>query len=264
MKKYAEDWLLKENIPLNQNYYLLKLGWKNEYIPFDFNEILPGQFVQLLVDNSPKTFLRRPISVHFVDSEKKEIWLLIQKVGEGTQKLAELKPGDSLNMLFPLGNSFSLPEKNAGKNLLLIGGGVGIAPLLLLGSFLKDSGNKFSFLLGARTRNDLLQLDEFEKLGPVYTTTEDGSFGEQGLVTNHSILSSKNIHQIYTCGTKPMMMAVARLAKQYGISCEVSLENTMACGIGACLCCVEKTTTGNVCVCTEGPVFNINQLTWQI
>ena len=111
---------------------------------------------------------------------------------------------------------------------------------------------------------DLLQLEEFVKYGEVYTTTEDGSHGEKGYVTQHSILNKVRFEQIYTCGPKPMMVAVAKYAKSNQIECEVSLENTMACGIGACLCCVENTTEGHLCVCKEGPVFNINKLLWQI
>ena len=106
-------------------------------------------------------------------------------------------------------------------------------------------------------------LDEFKKYGRVFTTTEDGSAGEKGFVTNHSILQQEQFDRISTCGPTPMMKAVARLAREKGIDCEVSLENLMACGLGACLCCVEKTTEGNLCVCKEGPVFNINRLLWQ-
>ena len=147
--------------------------------------------------------------------------------------------------------------------LLLVGGGVGTAPMLYLGACLKAAGFAPVFLLGARSASDLLQLEDFEQYGEVYMTTEDGSAGEKGYVTNHSILNDVNFDQIYTCGPKPMMMAVAKYAKSKNIACEVSLENTMACGIGACLCCVEKTSEGHVCVCTEGPVFNIEKLTWQ-
>ena len=98
----------------------------------------------------------------------------------------------------------------------------------------------------------------------MYLTTEDGTMGEKGFVTNHSLLQQERFDRICTCGPKPMMMAVARYARQAGIACEVSLENMMACGLGACLCCVEKTTEGNLCVCKEGPVFDINRLLWQI
>jgi dihydroorotate dehydrogenase electron transfer subunit len=260
MKKQISDWIVKENVSLHPNYCLLKLTL-DERIP----EMLPGQFVQIRVNDSPNTFLRRPISIHFIDRIQNELWLLIQLVGDGTRKLAESQVGDILNLIYPLGTGFSLPNPEAkNKKLLLIGGGVGVAPLLYWGACLKENGFQPAFLLGARTEKDLLQLELFKQYGEVHITTENGSLGEKGFVTNHSVLQEDNIDFIYACGPKPMMVAVARYAQKQGIACEVSLENTMACGIGACLCCVEKTMKGNVCVCTEGPVFNINQLTWQI
>jgi len=259
MKKYLADLVVCSNEKLHPNYSLLKLT-QNDPLP----DMLPGQFAEIKVENSPTTFLRRPISINYVDREKNELWLLIQVVGDGTRKLAELKEGDIVNLMYPLGNSFSIPNANIDKKLLLIGGGVGTAPMLFLGSKLKTLGYNPIFLLGARTSDDLLQLDMFRQFGTVYTTTEDGSQGEKGYVTNHSILKNQHFDMIYTCGPKPMMMAVASYAKQAGISCEVSLENTMACGIGACLCCVENTIHGHICVCTEGPIVNIQMLTWQI
>ena len=257
MKKYLIDMKVVENISLHPKYCLLKLT-----VDGKLPEMVPGQFVQVRVDGSPQTFLRRPISINFVDKAANELWLLIQKVGEGTRRLSEYAPGDTINLMLPLGNGFSLPGGSA-SSILLVGGGVGTAPMLYLGYILKSIGYEPSFLLGARTREDVLQLDEFEKYGAVYVTTEDGSMGEKGFVTNHSILNDKRFEQIYTCGPKPMMVAVAGYAKNTSIECEVSLENLMACGIGACLCCVEKTKEGhNVCVCTEGPVFNIDKLSW--
>ena len=107
-------------------------------------------------------------------------------------------------------------------------------------------------------------LDAFEQYGRVFVTTEDGSAGEKGFVTNHSLLQQEHFDRISTCGPTPMMKAVARLAKAQDIDCEVSLENLMACGVGACLCCVENTTEGHVCVCKEGPVFNTRKLLWQL
>lgn len=184
-------------------------------------------------------------------------------IGDGTRRLAEVNSGDVINVVLPLGNGYTMPQKPSDK-LLLVGGGVGTAPMLYLGEQLAKNGHKPTFLLGARSNKDLLQLEEFVKYGEVYTTTEDGSHGEKGYVTQHSILNQVHFEQIYTCGPKPMMMAVAKYAKSNQIECEVSLENTMACGIGACLCCVENTTEGHLCVCKEGPVFNINKLLWQI
>jgi dihydroorotate dehydrogenase electron transfer subunit len=258
MKKYMLDMKVTENKDLHDNYCLLKIT-SDKILP----EMLPGQFVQVLVDRSPTTFLRRPISINYIDKKTNELWLLIQKVGDGTHAMANYKPGDSMNLLLPLGNGFTIPGGKE-ENLLLIGGGVGTAPLLFLGACLKEKGFKPVFLLGARSEKDLMQLDDFQQFGTVYTTTEDGSHGEKGYVTNHSLLTNIQFNKIYTCGPKPMMRAVARYASIHHIACEVSLENTMACGIGACLCCVENTVNGHVCVCTEGPVFNIDKLTWRI
>ena len=151
-----------------------------------------------------------------------------------------------------------LPQK-----LLLVGGGVGVAPLLYMGAEMKKMGCEPTFLLGARTAKDLLMLDVFRKYGRVCVTTEDGSEGEKGFVTQHSLLQKEQFDHIATCGPTPMMKAVARYARQANTECEASLENLMACGLGACLCCVEKTTEGNLCVCKEGPVFNIRRLLWQ-
>ena len=258
MKKYILDLTVTENICLHANYVLLKL---TQAAPLP--EMLPGQFAEIRVDGSNTTFLRRPISINYVDRKKNEVWFLIQLVGDGTRKLATVQPGDTVNIVMPLGNGFSLPE-NLQTKVLLIGGGVGTAPLLYLGETLLKKGCKPTFLLGARSRNDLLQLDLFEALGDVYATTEDGSYGEKGYVTMHSILKENKFDLICTCGPKPMMMAVAKYAAANGIECEASLENTMACGVGACLCCVENTKEGHVCVCKEGPVFNIKKLLWQI
>ncbi|MBP1637577.1 MAG: dihydroorotate oxidase electron transfer subunit [Bacteroidetes bacterium] len=258
MKKFILDLKITQNIKLNDQYVLLKLT-SDEKLP----DILPGQFAQILIEGSPTTFLRRPISIHFVDYERNELWLLVQAVGDGTRKMAKMKTGEMLNIILPLGNTFTIPEDKNAK-ILLIGGGVGVAPLLMFAEKLQRRGYNCDILLGARSKVDLLQLDEFERYGKVYTTTEDGSFGEQGYVTRHSLLNSANFDYIYSCGPTPMMKAVAFYASENGIFCEVSLENMMACGIGACLCCVTDTTEGNLCVCTEGPVFNITKLKWQI
>ena len=258
MKKYILDLVVSENIQLNDNYVLLKMT-----APTELPDMLPGQFADLEVEGSSKTFLRRPISINFIDKDNNEVWFLIQLVGDGTRHLAAVKRGQTINVILPLGNSFTMPE-NASERLLLVGGGVGTAPMLFLGEQLSKKGFTPNFLLGARSQNDLLQLNEFTQYGNVFTTTEDGSMGEKGYVTQHSLLSTQTFNKIYTCGPKPMMMAVAKYAKTNNIECEVSLENTMACGFGVCLCCVENTTEGHICVCKEGPVFNINKLLWQI
>lgn len=258
MKKYILDLTVTAVEALSDKHVLILLTDSKPLPPVN-----PGQFVEVKVENSSSTFLRRPISINFVDRENNELWLLVAGIGDGTRQLAKLQKGDSLNCVLPLGNGFTMPtDKN--EKILLVGGGVGVAPLLYFGKLIKDFGAEPVFLLGARTKNDLLEIDYFKEIGRVFVTTEDGSEGEKGFVTNHSILEKEHFDQISTCGPKPMMMSVARYANQKGIECEVSLENKMACGLGACLCCVEDTTEGNLCVCKEGPVLNIKKLLWQL
>jgi len=264
MRKYELDLTVSSIERLNDKYVHLKLG-SEEKLP----EMLPGQFVQVKVENSPATFLRRPISINFYDEERNEMWLLVAAIGPGTKAIAALKAGDRLNCVLPLGNSFSIVSGSdnqweagtSGKHLL-VGGGVGVAPLLFQGKRVHDQGGEVVFLLGGRKDTDLLLLEEYEKYGRVMLTTEDGSKGEKGFVTNHSVLQKETFDIIQCCGPKPMMQAMAAYSHKTSTECEVSLENKMACGLGACLCCVEKTTKGNVCVCTEGPVMNTKRLLW--
>ena len=251
--KYCLDLTVKNIEHINEKYVLIILTHA-EPLP----KMQPGQFVEVRVDNSPNTFLRRPISINFVDEERNELHLLVAVVGDGTRHMAQLISGDTLNVMLPLGNGFSMSPTNG---RLLVGGGVGVAPLLYLGKKLSEVGGKPTFLLGARSAKDLLMLDRFKEYGRVFVTTEDGSEGEKGFVTNHSIWKQGKFSLVSTCGPMPMMKAVAQLTGQLDTPCELSLENKMACGLGACLCCVEKTKDkGNVCVCTEGPVFDSKRL----
>lgn len=258
LKKHIIDLQVVSVEALGERFVLLKCTDPNAPLP----PMMPGQFAQLRVDGSKETFLRRPISLNFVDTKLNQIWFLVQLVGAGSRALGRLREGDTLNALLPLGNGFSMPV-SAEKKHLLVGGGVGTAPLLYLGAQMNLMGMRPTFLLGARTKDMLLQMEDFQRVGDVYVTTEDGSAGEKGFVTQHSILFKQHFDRISVCGPSPMMKAVARFARANSVPCEVSLENMMACGLGACLCCVEKTVKGNVCVCTEGPVFDINELTWE-
>jgi len=258
MKKSVQNLTVISNKQLNRDHVLLEL--KSD-IPLE--GIVPGQFANILVDHSTHVFLRRPFSIYRVDYKCNSISILIKQVGEGTKCLSKCQTGDHLSVIFPLGKGYSLPEKNS--RLLLVGGGVGVAPLMLLADILKQEAHQVEILLGARSSDDLIELDIYAKFGNVHTTTEDGSHGIRGYVTDHPLFGSDLISfdKVYCCGPDPMMKAVARLARQNRVSCEVSLENTMACGYGVCLCCVTDTTEGHRCVCTEGPVFDIKQLKWQ-
>lgn len=302
MKKYCLDLVVKEITKINEKYVLVKLttpqpngsgaecvnssasaynikGVNSSAVSTDgvnacavgnegvnvLPEMLPGQFVEVRTDGGeeavPSPLLRRPISIHYVDVENNELWLLVAVVGTGTRQIAALKAGDKLNCVLPLGNGFTMPTRQ-GEKILLVGGGVGVAPLLYAGKKIKEMGGEPTFLLGARSSKDLLEIDLFKAVGRVFVTTEDGTEGEKGFVTNHSLLSSENFDRISVCGPLPMMKAVAAYAKSADTDCEVSLENKMACGLGACLCCVEDTKDGNICVCKEGPVINIERLNW--
>lgn len=251
--KEIKDFIVKENRRLNQDTFVLVLF--TEKMP----DIKAGQFVNVKVEHSPETFLRRPISVHNVEADKGLLYLMIKIAGAGTAMLSTLKEGDTLNLLLPLGNWFNQPQSG---NCLLVGGGVGIAPMLHLSKELMEKGLRPTLLIGVRSTRDIVLKEEFEKYADLYYTTEDGSYGEKGYPTQHSILK-RQFDKIFCCGPEPMMKAVAKYAYEHKIECEVSLENTMACGIGACLCCVNDTKEGHKCVCTDGPVFNINDLKWQ-
>jgi dihydroorotate dehydrogenase electron transfer subunit len=255
MAKRIDDFIIRENRKISSDFFVLELSGNN-YLPL----LKPGQFVQVKIEDSPETFLRRPLSIHDVDYEKNTISLLVQIAGKGTTKLSKLNPGEILNIIYPLGNSFSLPAENS--DILLIGGGCGVAPLLFLGKYLKSNGYNPSILIGFRNSDRIIEYDEYAAIGNVYLTTEDGSKGEKGFVTDHSILRDHRFDHVSCCGPASMMKAVAGYCFANDIKCEVSLENLMACGFGVCLCCVVSTVSGNVCTCTDGPVFNIKDLKW--
>lgn len=243
---------------LPKEHVLLRLTTKKGDLP----PVQPGQFVEVLAEGTQKAFLRRPISVNFHDERNNELWLLVHCIGEGTRTLGRLRPNDTLDCVFPLGHGFHAftPEEKLQKpRVLLVGGGVGTAPLLYYGYTLHQQGIETAFLLGGRSETDILQRELFSQYGDVHLTTEDGTVGVKGFVTHHPALQETWSH-IACCGPKPMMWAVAREALRRNIPCELSLENLMACGLGACLCCVEKTRRGNLCVCKEGPVFNAKEL----
>lgn len=256
-KKEVKNLVVEDNIALNATNFLIKLA-----SPDSFPNIKPGQFVNVEIKDASEIFLRRPFSVFEVDQKNNTMSLIVKVLGRGSKKLTEIKKGEELSVIFPLGKSFTFPDSD--EKILLVGGGSGVAPMLFLA---KESGlpkNNVSLLLGARKKEDHIDVEEYEKYGNLYFTTEDGSFGEKGFVTQHSVFKDnlKYFDKVYACGPDAMMKSIAAEAKKANVFCEVSLENLMACGFGVCLCCIEPTVRGNLCVCTEGPVFNINDLKW--
>lgn len=257
MRKTVQDLLLIDNKQLNSDNFLLKL--KSET---PLSDIAPGQFVNVEIRKSTEIFLRRPFSILDVDYTNQTISLLVKILGRGSKVLTEYVPGDRLSVIFPLGKSFTKP--NPDDKILLVGGGSGVAPMLFLAKTCGLPSSQVHLILGARSIADLVDISDYESMANFYYTTEDGSKGYKGYVTHHPLFTNEisSFTRIYTCGPDPMMKAIAQQAYTRNIFCEVSLENMMACGFGVCLCCVEDTKHGNQCVCTEGPVFNINDLKW--
>jgi dihydroorotate dehydrogenase electron transfer subunit len=230
----------------------------------------PGQFVMIRPTGLSEPLLPRPFSIHQVQGDKLE--LLFKVIGQGTRQLAALKKGDRLEVRGPLGKGFAF---HADQEPILVAGGMGIAPLLFLArTWKKERLVTPSFMprlfIGARTKEELLRLEAFRKAGvEVLAVTEDGSWGEKGLVTDLLKKNLKNLSAragLFVCGPKPMLKAVSDWADHKKLACQLSLETHMACGLGACLGCVvaQKTDQGlsYVNVCQEGPVFDAHEVLW--
>lgn len=230
----------------------------------------PGQFVMIRIGDGCDPLLRRPFSIHrLIYNEKgiQGIELLYKVVGKGTRKLTEYAAGNTLNMVGPLGRGFSIPDKI--KNAVIVVGGIGIAPMLFLSSRLKEKNiaiQDCKIFVGGRSGDDLLCENEFYDMGfPVCNTTDDGSTGQKGLVTDAFETALKRSHPdiIYACGPLPMLREVKRIAQQYAVACQLSIETIMACGMGACMgCAIESgdVSGGYVHACLNGPVFNANEI----
>lgn len=256
-KKFVANFAVVENKPLNATNFLIKIK-SSSTLP----TIYPGQFANVEIRDSKDVFLRRPFSIFEVDYSKNTLSMIIKILGRGSKKLTEIEIGKEVNIVYPLGKSFTYPSLT--DKVLLIGGGSGVAPMLFLA---KESGldkSQVDLLLGARTKEDHVDVDNYSKYANLHYATEDGSLGEKGFVTQHSVFTNnlEKYDKIYACGPDGMMRAIAKVAKAANVFCEVSLENLMAYGFGVCLCCIEPTHKGNLCVCTDGPVFNINDLKW--
>lgn len=213
-----------------------------------------GQFVEIKC--SPANTLRRPISISAVEDGK--LLLGIEKRGSGTEWLIDKEVGESLDVLGPLGNGFSF---DINGRALIVGGGIGIFPLYQTAKNLK--GN-CTTVLAFKTSSLVVMEEEFSACGEVMIATDDGSAGFHGNAVEALLDAAKkeSFSCIYACGPKPMMAAVAGAAKKLGIACQVSLEERMACGVGACLGCVCATVDGNKRVCKDGPVFDAEKVVW--
>ena len=220
---------------------------------------VPGQFISMYTNDGTK-LLPRPISICEIDKEEGALRVVYRVTGEntGTKQFSECKPGDTIPVIGPLGNGFPL-EKAEGKKAFLMGGGIGVPPILELAKQLNAAEKQI--VMGYRDANTFLK-KQFEENGTVYVSTEDGSVGTKGNVMDAIRENGLTADIIYACGPTPMLRAIKNFAESNGIECYISLEEKMACGIGACLACVCKskekdhhTNVHNKRICKDGPVF---------
>jgi len=229
----------------------------------------PGQFVMASVESSdeiPSPILKRALAVYSADKQG-FFSLLVRIAGDGTRKICQVAPGNSLNLVGPLGNGFDL-DRGRKKYSIITAGGSGIASVYLLARSLQKLGEDVCLVYGGKSASDLAGLSDFQALNiPIHTATEDGSAGYKGLVTGALEkvlvgLEGKSLN-MYTCGPNPMMKAVYSLAANSSIPCQISVEIKMACGFGVCLGCAVKTRNGNRLACTHGPVFEASEFIWE-
>ena len=222
------------------------------------NTAVPGQFISMYTNDGTK-LLPRPISICEIDKEEGALRVVYRVTGEntGTKQFSEAKAGDIIPVIGPLGNGFPL-EKAEGKKAFLMGGGIGVPPILELS---KQLNCEKQIVMGYRDANTFLK-EQFDANGSVYISTEDGSVGTKGNVMDAIRENGLSADIIYACGPTPMLRAIKNYAEENGIECYISLEERMACGIGACLACVCKskekdhhTNVNNKRICKDGPVF---------
>lgn len=247
---FLEDCIISDNIQICEDKYILRVKSKESY-----KYSKAGQFFML----KSNTFLRRPISLHYIADDILEFYYQVK--GKGTEYLSKLKKGDVLNIQGPLGNGFNTEIKN--KKILITAGGMGIAPIKLLIEKLIDN-NSITLIMGGSNESALKIMDRFNTDNiDLYITTDDGSVGDKcnAVDKTKELLKEKSFDIIYTCGPTVMMSGLIKIANEKNIQCYASLEERMACGVNACLgCCVELKDEKNGYVlkkvCHDGPVFD--------
>jgi dihydroorotate dehydrogenase electron transfer subunit len=263
----AQDTKVLWNRPAAPGYFRMGLACSPA-----FETAKPGQFIMLRIGAGVDPLLRRPFSLLGLIRENdriKGIEILYKVVGKGTDRLSHCREGDGLSVIGPLGNAFLVPDTC--RQLILVAGGIGVPPIRFLAQSLLDqegSLNRCLVFVGGRTKDDLVCITEFDLPGFLLdVSTDDGSQGSQGMVTRNleKALAAGSADLICACGPPAMLKAVAAMAADRGISCQVSIEAMMACGMGACLGCAVQ-LKGDAAryrhVCMDGPVFDAARLNW--
>lgn len=256
MAIYKEEAIVLSNEKLSEGVYSIVLKTKDIA-----KEAIAGQFVSVYCNDSSR-ILPRPISLCEIDKNENTIRIVFRTVGKGTSEFAKYVPDTKVTVLGPLGNGYDLSKQY--ENVLVIGGGIGIPPMLQLARSI--SGNK-QIVVGYRSKNDMFLYKELQKEADVFVATDDGSYQTNGTVIDAIKENDLKADAIMACGPMPMLKALKKYSEEKGIDCFISLEERMACGIGACLGCVTKTKkkdhhskVHNARICTEGPVFDAREV----
>lgn len=223
----------------------------------------PGQFVHIRVTEGFETLLRRPISISCIDKKKRQCKITYRAEGKGTMILAGKQPGEKLDILGPLGNGFQVEELQRGDHALIVGGGIGVPPLLELTKQLNRKGVRTTHVLGFQSKEDVFYKNEFAYFGDTYVATVNGTYGTEGFVTNVLDEIQPSFNTLFACGPTPMLAALENLFPDENVY--LSLEERMGCGIGACFACVchlqnDPQGYSYKKVCTDGPVFRAGEV----
>ena len=226
--------------------------------------VLPGQFVHMKLNGFGEHILRRPFSILDTDPKAGRMTILYQGVGEGTQFMTSAAPGYEFDVLGSIGRGWDVPE--AGKRVLIVGGGVGAAPLFMLSKQAKAAGATVDVVIGAATKDALVTYDLYKRVhgDALHCATDDGTFGCAGFCTGpvEELLAKDAYDMVYVCGPEPLMRIIAQTAARAGVACQVSMEKRMACGVGACLSCIVETVDGRKRACVDGPIFEAEKVVW--
>lgn len=242
-----------ENVSIARDVYKMKL----EAEELSYNEMMAGSFLNIKVGSGSELLLRRPISIFETNEREKTISIIYKVLGKGTRLMGMMKAGEILSVLGPLGTGFPIQDES--RKVLLVGGGVGVPPLYELGKRLIEKGIMVETVLGFRDEESIFCKEDFEKLGPLYIATEDGTYGTKGYVTDAIREKDISFDTIYACGPKLMLRALDEAYRETKKGF-LSFEERMACGIGACYGCMTETKEGLKRVCKDGPVFKLGEV----